>query len=149
MADPKEQNNRVHCFVIPLMHAFLWFVALLISCYSGWMSSIDDSYKTICVFLIIYGTFMFEGGLIWWDAMATNFNKAVQINDFGFIKSLFFNMSLTLVLVVLFFTFKISWLIIIIGLTAAWLKFIVSRINPMIENSAITYVAAEYEYREI
>ena len=113
------------------------------------MSSIDDSYKTICVFLIIYGTFMFEGGLIWWDAMATNFNKAVQINDFGFIKSLFFNMSLTLVLVVLFFTFKISWLIIIIGLTAAWLKFIVSRINPMIENSAITYVAAEYEYREI
>lgn len=121
----------------------------MISCFSGWSDAIEKDYQKICVFLTIYCTFMFEGGLVWWDVMAANYNKSIQIRDTGFIRTVFFNMALTLVVVVIFFVTKEFGLIFLIMATAAWLKYIVCRIVPKIEMADIPYYANEYELEEL
>ena len=146
---PEDQNQLYHRQVIPIMHSVLWLGALLLSCYAGWSDAIEAQYQRICVFLIVYCTFLFEGGLIWWDIIAVNYDKAVHLRDFGFIKNIFFNMALTLVVVVLYFVSHTDWLMFIVMLTAAWLKYMVCRISPIIEDADMPYYAEEYRIREI
>lgn len=92
---------------------------------------------------------MFEGGLVWWDIIAVNFNKSVQLKSFSFVRTIFFNMALTLVVVVLFFITKLFWLIFLLLVTATWLKYIVCQIPLMIEMADLPYFANEYELEEI
>ena len=149
MNPEEKQNLFFHRRLIPILNSVLWLGALALSCFSGWSDAIDKDYQQICVFLIIYCTFMFEGGLIWWDVMAVNYNKSVQLKDFSFVKTVFFNMALTIVVVVLFFVTKAFWLIFPVMATAAWLKYIVCRIAPKIETANIPYYANEYELEEL
>ena len=150
MNSPEEKQNLFfHRKLIPILNCVLWLGALMLSCFSGWSDAIEQEYQKMCVFLIIYCTFMFEGGLVWWDIMTVNQNKSIQIKDSGFIRTVFFNMALTLVVVVLFFVIKEFWLIFPVMATAAWLKYIVCRIGPEIEMADIPYYANEYELEEL
>lgn len=92
---------------------------------------------------------MFEGGLVWWDIMAVNYEKAILLKDFSFIRTIFFNMALTLVAVVLFFVTKLFWLVFAVMVVSAWLKFIVCRITPKIEMADVPYYANEYQLQEL
>ncbi len=58
-------------------------------------------------------------------------------------------MALTLVVVVLFFVTKHSWLMFPVMATAAWLKYIVCQIAPRIDMADIPYFAEEYELKEL
>lgn len=150
MESPEERQNQFfHRTLIPLLNSALWLAALLIGCYSGWTDSIDKDYQMLSVFLIVYCAFMCEGGLVWWDVMAVNYKKSVQLRCFSFIRTIFFNMALTLVVVVLFFVTKHSWLMFPVMATAAWLKYIVCQIAPRIDMADIPYFAEEYELKEL
>lgn len=146
---PEEQNQLYHRRLIPFMHSVLWLGALFLSCYAGWSKGIAEQYQKICCFLIIYCTFMFEGGLIWWDIIAVNYDRAVHLKDFGFIRNIFFNMALTLVVVVIYFVSHLDWLMFVVMFTAAWLKCIVCRIPSIIEDADMPYYAEEYRIRKI
>lgn len=149
MSQEEKQNLCFHRTLIPILYSVLWLGALMLSCYSGCTTAIDKDYQKIVVFLIVYCTFMFEGGLVWWDVMTVNQNKVIQIQDSGFIRTVFFNMALTLVVVVLFFITKEAWLMFVVMATAAWLKYIVCRIPPKIDMADMPYYANEYELEEL
>lgn len=145
----EKQNLFFHRTLIPILYSILWLGALILSCYSVWSDAIEKGYKEMCFFLIIYCTFMFEGGLVWWDIMAVNYEKAIRLKDFSFIRTIFFNMALTLVAVVLFFVTKLFWLVFAVMVVSAWLKFIVCRITPKIEMADVPYYANEYRLQEL
>ncbi|MDE7402174.1 MAG: hypothetical protein K2M87_02040 [Muribaculaceae bacterium] len=145
----EQQNLMFHRKLIPILNSVLWLAALPIGCYSEWSEAIDEDYQKICLFLTMYCTFMFEGGLIWWDIMAINYNKSIRLKDSVFVRTIFFNMALTLVVVVLFFVTKELWLMYSVMVTAAWLKYIICRITPKLDVVEIPYFANEYEVKEL
>lgn len=92
---------------------------------------------------------MCEAALNWWDSIAVNYNKVVLIRNFGFIRTIFLNLALTLVVVILFFASQIDWLLYAILITAGWLKYIVCKIPSIIEDADTPYIANKYELRKL
>lgn len=128
-----RQNEFIHRYVMAIDHALLWIAALSFAAYFHLSQDFTKPEALLFSTLVAYGAYLCESGL---ETLKTAVSLSTYQLDFrkaGLWKWIALNMTVNIVLSLLFLSSPSWTLLVLIILTAGWQKYMDGRIPPRLQ----------------
>lgn len=143
------ENAFIHKYVIAATHAFLWVAALSLAGFfhvSHWFS---PHQALLLSTLVAYCAYLCESGLGTWRVATSQSEHFINFRKAAMWRWVWLNVSVNIILALLFLRYPSWWLIVAVIFTAGWQKYIDGRIPPRLQSTMMPIKGNTYRAMEI
>lgn len=134
-------NETIHRTWIPISHAVLWGVGLLVGVYGSsilGLSDCADNVQVVFSVIIVYAAFVYEACMSYFDLACQNSNTPFTENILKKFGAMLFNVATTIICIILYLKYDSLYVLMVVVLLMSWLKYMTVSVNNNMEKYMYT-----------